>query len=363
VVDGVRIPFVKYITYYVILIIVTALLILLTPVGFYILFILSMPIAVSLAITLINEVRASRGRPWFIGRQVNDAAYTVLTLLMALGTFLAIPIYDAKVALASLLLLASAVMINRLGSSYSLTNINVGEFLRKMAVTVALFSLASLFGLAYRPLTYPFAISALAALALSFTALINAQPGRGIGNAVLYLKDSYGGIVAAFFGLGLFYMALAIPKPPAYNIYILAVSIVLTLVLVTYISYRAYTVASSDVEKMAEEVYEAHRREVKVIQVPELKYFNEAVDEFVKYGRKDKLLTYLAYMMASGGFEYNEVLEVLAELIDYQYSPNKLYDRFSIEEEITRRINMVNNVLNMMAQYEEDKVHSGYGRV
>jgi len=50
-------------------------------------------------------------------------------------------------------------------------------------------------------------------------------------------------------------------------------------------------------------------------------------------------------------------------LIDYQYSPNKLYDRFSIEEEITRRINMVNNVLNMMAQYEEDKVHSGYGRV
>jgi len=44
VVNGVRVPLVRYITYYVILIVVTALLILLTPVGFYILFILSMPI-------------------------------------------------------------------------------------------------------------------------------------------------------------------------------------------------------------------------------------------------------------------------------------------------------------------------------
>jgi len=79
---------VRYITYYVILIVVTALLILLTPVGFYILFILSIPIAASLAITLANEVRASKGRPWFMGRQVNDAAYMVLTLLMALGAFL-----------------------------------------------------------------------------------------------------------------------------------------------------------------------------------------------------------------------------------------------------------------------------------
>jgi hypothetical protein len=149
VVNGVRVPLVRYITYYVILIVVTALLILLTPVGFYILFILSIPIAASLAITLANEVRASKGRPWFMGRQVNDAAYIVLTLLMALGAFLITPIYDARIALASLLLLASAVMINRLGSSYSLTNVNVGEFLRKMAVAVALFSLASLFGLAY----------------------------------------------------------------------------------------------------------------------------------------------------------------------------------------------------------------------
>ena len=353
----------RYVVYYVILAVVTVILILLTPVGLYLLFIFSIPIAGSLALMLINDLRTMRGKPWFRGRQTNDAAYVALTLLMSLGSFLVIPNYETKVALSSLILLASAVMINRLGSSLSLTSINIGDFLKKLSISIALFSLSALMGLAYRPLMYPFLTSSLAALVLSLTALINAQPGRGVGNAVLYLRNSYDGIVAAFFGLGVFYMVLAIPKSPALNVYVFAVSILLTLALVAYISYRAYVAASRDIEKIVEEVYEAHKREVKVIQVPELKYFNDAVEDFVKYGRKDKLLVYLSYMMASGGFEYNEVIDVLSSLFNYQYSPDKLYDRFSVEEEITRRINTLNEVLGSMAQYEQTKsIYQIYGQ-
>ncbi|ABW01742.1 hypothetical protein [Caldivirga maquilingensis] len=345
----------RYVVYYVILIIITAVLMLLTSVGLYILFIFSIPIAGSLALMLLSDLRNMRGRPWFRGRQANDAAYVTLTLLMSLGLFLVIPSYEAKVALSSLILLVSAVMINRLGSSLSLTSINIGDFLKKLSISIALFSLSALMGLAYRPLMYPFLTSSLAALVLSSTALINAQPGKGAGNAVLYLRNSYGSIVAAFFGLGVFYMVLAIPKSPILNVYVLAVSILLTLALVAYISYRAYVAVSRDIEKIVEEVYEAHKREVKVIQVPELKYFNDAVEDFIKYGRKDKLIAYLSYMMASGGFEYNEVIDVLSSLFNYQYSPDKLYDRFSVEEEITRRINALNDVLSSMTQYEQTK--------
>ncbi|WP_291765858.1 hypothetical protein [Caldivirga sp. UBA161] len=345
----------RYVVYYVILAVVTVILMLLTPVGLYLLFIFSIPIAGSLALMLINDLRTMRSKPWFRGRQINDAAYVTLTLLMSLGSFLVAPNYKVKVALSSLILLASAVMINRLGSSLSLTSINTGDFLKKLSTSIALFSLSALMGLAYNPLMYPFLTSSLAALVLSSTALINAQPGKGVSNVVLYLRNSYGGIVAAFFGLGVFYMVLAIPKSPALNIYVFAVSILLTLALVAYISYRAYVAASRDIEKIVEEVYEAHKREVKVIQVPELRYFNDAVEDFVKYGRKDKLLVYLSYMMASGGFEYNEVIDVLSSLFNYQYSPDKLYDRFSVEEEITRRINTLNEVLSSMAQYEQAK--------
>ena len=353
----------RYIVYYVVLIAATVALILLTPVGLYLLFIFSIPIALSLALMLINDLRVLRGKPWFRGRQINDAAYVVLTLLMSLGSFLVIPNYEAKVALSSLILLASAVMINRLGTSLSLTSVNTGDFLKKLSASVALFSLSALMGLVYKPLMYPFLTSSLAALALSPTALINAQPGRGIGNAILYLRNSHNTIVAAFFGLGIFYMVLAIPKSPAVNVYVFAVSILLTLLLVAYISYRAYVAASRDIEKLVEEVYEAHKREVKVIQVPELKYFNDAVEDFVKYGRKDKLLVYLSYMMASGGFEYNEVIDVLSSLFNYQYSPDKLYDRFSVEEEVTRRINTLNEVLSSMVQYEQTKsVYRIYGQ-
>ncbi|WP_291999022.1 hypothetical protein [Caldivirga sp.] len=345
----------KYVVYYVILIVVTVMLVLFTPVGVYLLFIFLIPIAGSLALMLVNDLKTMRGKPWFKGRQANDAAYVTLTLLMSLGSFLVIPSYEAKVALSSLVLLAAAVMINRLGTSISLTSVNAGDFLKKLSTSVALFSLSALVGLGYRPLMYPFLTSSLAALVLSSTALINAQPGRGVGNAVLYLRNSYGSIVAAFFGLGIFYMVLAIPKSPMLNVYVFAVSILLTLALVAYISYRAYVAASRDIEKIVEEVYEAHKREVKVIQVPELKYFNDAVEDFVKYGRKDKLLVYLSYMMASGGFEYNEVIDVLSSLFNYQYSPDKLYDRFSVEEEVTRRINTLNEVLSSMTQYEQTK--------
>lgn len=345
----------RYTTYYLVLAVVSALLVLFTPIGLYILFIFSIPIAGSLAITLINSLKAIRGTQWLSGRQVNDAAYVALTLLMSLGAFLVMPIYAAKVALSSLILLAAAIMVHRLGSDISFTRFNVGDFIKRLSIAIALFSLAALLGLAYRPLIYPFAISALAALVLSPVSLINAQPSRGIANAILYLRDSYDSIVAAFFGLGLFYMALAIPKPPTVNTYILAVSVMLTLILVAYISYRAYSVASSNINKIIDEVYEAHRREIKVIQVPELKYFNEAIDDFIKYGIKDKLLVYLSYIMASGGFEYNEVLEVLSELINYHHSPSKLYDRFSIEAEVVKRINILNALLSAMEQYGEAK--------
>lgn len=330
-----------YIAYYIILAVATALIYLLTPAGPYVLLIASIPIAAAIAVGHVNNALGGVLR----GRQATYASMLALTIAMSLGFLASIPNHYAGVALAAIMLMASAVIMHRLSMALLNDRPRIGDFTRLLVAPMALYSLSALIGLASPAASYPFLTSSIASAALSPTALFRGREG-GVRNVVLYLRHSYSTLTAAFFGLGIFYAVASSVSQAESRAILFTVAIILTTALVGYVGYRSYSLVSFNIDRVVEEVYEAHRREVRLLQVPETTWLSSAIDEFVKSGRKERLLMYLSYLLASGGFSFEEVNEALSALVNYTYDPESMYDRVSVDEEVRRRIRVINETMD-----------------
>ncbi|AOL17859.1 hypothetical protein BFU36_12140 [Sulfolobus sp. A20] len=199
--------------------------------------------------------------------------------------------------------------------------------------------LAYLFGI-YAPLFYPF-------LAVSLVYLI-ASPLPALSKNYVWITDNLTFLLISAFGIGLFYTVLIIPKPAQDNTYVIIAFTIIASLLIAFTAYRLYNSGVKTVERISEEIYEKYQRKENLVLTPEFVRLDSAIKEFVTYGRKEKLITYLTYELTKDGLSYEEILVKLSNLVNYTTTypqDKKRVNRKVIEREIQKRLNLVKELL------------------
>ncbi|MGC9153769.1 MAG: hypothetical protein ACP5GY_08610 [Vulcanisaeta sp.] len=340
--------FIKYIITYVILI-STSLLFLLSNIGIYVIMTITIPLIAFITTLLIGNVMRSRN---------NEAANilrrliapSLLIFLMLSGiTAVLISAYRSYSLIISYLMnfLALTIiggLVNRFSASYKFEKDYISSSLKYLSYFFILLGLGYLFGALYLPLFYPFAAASLVYLLLTPIPIIN----RTLKSGLYRILENSRVFAAAAFGVGLLYTVLLIPKPVLWNSYILIAFILIASVIIAYSGYRLYISGLSTIESIEEEIYESHRHDVRVVPSPEYSLFEDAVKEFVTYGKKDKLIAYLVHELTLDGFNYEEILSRLSRLIDYSSVTiqRRRVSRRVIELEVKERVELVNELIN-----------------
>ncbi|WP_069807235.1 hypothetical protein [Vulcanisaeta thermophila] len=323
--------------------------------------VIGLPALVSISFSLVgNVVRllgAGRQRFGLAGYVIGGFMNAVFTIYLVVSgiTNLLISVYRGSSGvivplMGFLLFLVLGLYVRRSRGSWSehmdyWRFIRFSGFLSLLSTSLILYAFSILFKLVYKPLSYPFMISSIAAGLLSLTSLVNTTLDSEVLDNVV---KSSGGVTASFFGIGLLYALLSIPKPPIWNTYILMVFVILASLVIIYTGYRAYTGTASFIERVEEEVYEAHKREVNLVESPELTPLIRAVEEFIKHGNKEELLVYLTYLLSNNGYEFEEIRDRLGRLMDYSSIKvqGARVSRRVIEAEVMERISLVNELLS-----------------
>ena len=339
---------IKYVITYIILVSSTLLLLLWRPMGIYMITILMVP-----TFALVTVILAST----FVKRR-NEALSDVLRGLVAPSLFVYLMISGLTPILVSSHRVYSLVIsylmnflvftvIGALTNWYSGRRTIEGsrmELLMKYLSYFFIFlGLGYLFGAAYSPLFYPFMAISIVYLAIAPVSMVKDRNGD-LGSIIVNSRS----LAMAAFGVGLLYSILSIPKPPVWNTYILITFVLVASIAIVYAGYRLYTSGLSALEGIEEELYEAHRREVRVVASPEYALFEEAVKEFITNGKKDKLIAYLVHELTNDGLDYEDIINRLDRLIKYSSvtTCGRRINRRVLELEVRNRINLVNELMS-----------------
>ncbi len=128
---------------------------------------------------------------------------------------------------------------------------------------------------------------------------------------------------------------------------------------IVYAGYRLYIGGLGVVEGIEEELYEKHKREVRIVPSPEYSLFEEATREFITSGKKDKLIAYLVHELTNDGLDYEEIIDRLDKLINYSsVATCRRVNRRVLEMEVKERIGLVNELLNELLSTKNTKFNS-----
>ncbi|GGP19527.1 hypothetical protein GCM10007981_03570 [Thermocladium modestius] len=202
-------------------------------------------------------------------------------------------------------------------------------------------SLGFLFRSIYGPILYPFLIASLVYLIASPVSVLS----RRLGFDYSSVKANVAAMSVVGFGLGLFYVLLTIPKPPIYNGYILIAFLLAASISISLVGYRLYAGGVTTVERVMEEFYEKHKREIEVSSSPEFAKLEAAIREFVVNSRKELLIIYLTRELTKDGLSYGEILTYLGDIIQYNPQVPGRASKKVIEREINNRMAIISSTL------------------
>lgn len=352
-------PVVRYVITYVLLVTISLPLMLVSW-GVYVLRVIVIPGLVLVTILLVSDL--FRGRNVHIHNVLRVAAAPALFSYLSLGSLSSILMMNYKAYSVAINYLVNFLIFIIIGISvvglssryYALSNYELSQSLRYSAYFLIFLGLGYLISIAYQPLFYPFLAMSIIYLVLTPIPILS----RSKLNFVLINTRA---LAIAAFGVGLFYTILSIPKPSQWNTYILIVFLILASIIITYAGYKALISSFNAVEKVEEEVYEAHKHELGIVSSPEYALFEEAVKEFVTHGKKDKLITYLTYWLSRDGLDYEEILSRLNKLINYS-SAIKCRGRVNrrlVELEVRDRVELVNELLTQVLSGDREEAKGG----
>ncbi len=339
--------FIKYVITYVILASLTLLLLPLRSVGIYVIMILILPSTALITTILISDFVKHRNA--FIADILKRLVAPSLFIYLLIGGLTSILVLDYRAyslvinyLMNFLALLIIGTIINRYSTRRMVEERNSELLFRYLSYFFIFLGLGYLFGAVYLPLFYPFAATSIIYLLLTPVIMIRSpriDVRRIVGNSR--------SLALAAFGIGLLYSLLSITKPTTWNTYILIVFIVIASIAIIYAGYRLYISGLTVLENVEEELYEAHKREIKIVPSPEYSLFEEAVKDFVANGKKDKLIAYLVHELTNDGLDYEDIIDKLSKLINYSsIATCRKISRRIIEMEIRDRIDLVNELLN-----------------
>ena len=338
---------IKYVIAYVILASLTLLLLLMRSIGVHLIATLIIPTTALITTVLVSDFVKHR----------SDIAADILRRLVAPSLFVYLLIGGLTSILITnyrgyalvinylmnfLALVIIGVVVNRYSARQVIGASPTESLFRYLSYFFIFLGLGYLFGALYLPLFYPFTAISIVYLMLAPVTVIE---GRGI--SVRGIIGNSRPLALAAFGIGLLYSLLSIPKPSPWNTYILIAFIIIASISIVYAGYRLYIGGLSVVEGIEEELFEKHKREIKVVPSPEYSLFEEAVREFVVNGKKDKLIAYLVHELTNDGLDYKAIIDRLDRLINYSGIPTcRRVSRRVLEMEVKDRINLVNELLS-----------------
>jgi len=328
----------NYVVIYIILFaLVPLFLLLLRTGGFYLVTLILIPLIAMVTATLIGDL--FKGFTSIVLKRVVAPSIFTYLFLSTLSSYLtsALKTYVIGYFISFLTLILISLIVARLEKEVD--KINLIDSIKYASRFFLFLGLAYLFGI-YNPLFYPF-------LAVSLVYLIM-SPIPALSKNYTWITDNLNFLLISAFGIGLFYTVLIIPKPTQYNTYVIIAFTILASLLIAFTAYRLYTSGVKTVERISEEIYEKYQHRSQIILTPEFNKLDSAIKEFVTYGRKEKLVTYLTYELTKDGLSYDEILIKLGKLLNYTSTyprDKKRVNRKVIEMEIQKRLNLVKELL------------------
>lgn len=215
--------------------------------------------------------------------------------------------------------------------------------LKYMGASLAAYGVATGVAQIYQPLSYLFSF-----ISLGYGALATlAATGRVLGLQYYAVSRISGLLLAASASIGFLYTLMSIPALSPLAPYLYAIMVVAGVGASAYGAYRLYMSSAGVLNRLMVEMYEAHKREIKLVPTPEFERLEEAVREFVAHGNKEKLAAYLAYVLSSLGLDYDEIYVKLTPLFNYRgQTPCEYPGKARLEAEVKRRVDVVNELLS-----------------
>ncbi|BDR91268.1 hypothetical protein [Vulcanisaeta souniana] len=281
---------------------------------------LLLPLIIFMAIRLAGGFLSTRTGTLFkvLGSVlVSVIAPTVFAYLLLEGTLTTIPplIHFNKlpgIFTAIFVIFVGAVLINY-GRGFGEP---VKSSLTYLGAAVVLYGVAGMGSIAYTPLGMPFLYASIGSALMGIVMLMSLHPA--LRPLVSDLPRIAKPIVALLFVVGFISMFAQIPQLKPYSGYLTMVSLILLAIIVVVIGYRLYSAFSRVAEKIAERIYEQHVRESPLLASSEDDVLVNAINEFIRRGRKEELIAYAAYALAHCDIDFTEVSTALRGLIDYE---------------------------------------------
>ncbi len=229
----------------------------------------------------------------------------------------------------------------------------------KMALALVLYGLGSFFGLlngyAEVPLAFAAFVAAAFAMAQFALALFSLRWPEGALKASVGAERNYGRALAAFFAIGVFYSLLMATNRPQYAEIAWLAVIVLMFVAAFAFFFRSYSAMANTANKIAERIYEQHEKEVKEFISDEDELYVRMISDFLKEGKKERLLVFASYRLSACGMDYEDISAALKKLIEYEpFSPSALWPwemrsaPREMEKDLEARKKLVNEVIELV---------------
>ncbi|WP_449462310.1 hypothetical protein PQ610_06890 [Tardisphaera miroshnichenkoae] len=229
----------------------------------------------------------------------------------------------------------------------------------KMALALALYGLGSFFGLLNGYAEVPLAFAAFVAFAFAIAQLVLAVfslkwPEAAL-RASVEAERNYGRALAAFFVIGIFYSLLMATNKPQYAEIAWLTVIVLMFIAASAFFFRSYSAMAGTANKIAERIYEQHQKEVKEFVSDEDELYVRMISDFLREGKKERLLVFAAYRLSACGMDYEDISGALKKLIEYEpFSPSALWPwemrsaPREMEKDLELRKSLVNEVIELV---------------
>ncbi|WP_460172708.1 hypothetical protein [Vulcanisaeta sp. JCM 14467] len=281
---------------------------------------LLLPILIFLALRLAGKALMTRSgtAARAAGNAIADLIAPILLAYLLLGnTELLVTgfIHYAKLPgiFTALFIITAGAITANYGNSYGEP---VRHSITYVGAAVVLYGVAVLASIPYAPAALPFLYAAMGSAIMGAAMLAGLAPSlRHVSGDIIAVSKP---VVALFFILGLAAALTQVPQLRPYSGYVMTASLVLLLIVVSLIGYRLYTAVSRTAEKISERIYEQHVRESPLAASSEDEALTNAINEFLRWGRKDELIAYTAYALAQCDVDYEDVMKVLNSLINYQ---------------------------------------------
>ncbi len=339
-----RVSEAKYVTSILVLIVLSVSIFLFIP-PLSILAVVFLATAFGLVPTLVAAVyaRKRQGTAVFLR---SFASQSVFALVFMFGlTSLRYGGSDFALVVQPILVFTNAILLWRVGGMLTRSGAAVlgGMTLNRLGVALLLFSIFQLIALWIVLVGYPFLYAAIAYGVLSISPLVAfSNRFKSFKAAGEYLVHSSERWTAVAFLLGI---AAAILSFPGANIYSYVVVLILSAIGLTYVGLRIYSLGSTRLQSIREDLYRKHQHEVSLVSDESFDYLRAAIAEFVRAGLKGDLTIALTNLMTNAGMDYSQIRGDLVPLSSYDL-PNVFKFSYlglkkSMELEMQRRIGIV----------------------